>query len=69
MKREEERNLMLNSSLVMEYTSEQPNKVFKNEKNKNKRVAICKYYQNGNCRHGISGKKEGICKFEHPKGV
>ena len=28
---------------------------------------ICKYYRQGNCKHGLSGKKGGNCKFSHPK--
>jgi hypothetical protein len=27
----------------------------------------CKNYMKGNCRHGMSGKTDGTCKFYHPK--
>ena len=30
-------------------------------------VGICRFYKQGRCRHGISGKKDGTCKFSHPK--
>ena len=39
-------------------------------KSKSKSLAktkICSFYQKGNCRFGLSGKKGGICKFAHPK--
>ena len=28
---------------------------------------ICKFYKESRCRHGISGKRDGTCPFEHPK--
>ena len=28
---------------------------------------VCKFYKQGRCRHGISGKKDGACEFSHPK--
>ena len=28
---------------------------------------ICKFYKQGRCKHGISGKKDGDCSFSHPK--
>ena len=28
---------------------------------------ICKFYKQGRCKNGISGKKDGICNFSHPK--
>lgn len=28
---------------------------------------ICKNYRTGRCKHGISGKKDGICPYTHPK--
>ena len=27
----------------------------------------CRNFMRGNCRHGMSGKSNGICKFHHPK--
>ena len=27
----------------------------------------CKFLKQGRCKHGISGKKDGICNFNHPK--
>ena len=27
----------------------------------------CRNFMKGNCRHGMSGKTDGICKFYHPK--
>ena len=31
------------------------------------RKIICRFYKNGSCKHGISGKYGGKCKFDHPK--
>ena len=28
---------------------------------------ICRFYKENNCRHGVSGKRDGTCPFEHPK--
>ena len=28
---------------------------------------ICKFFKTGRCKHGISGKKDGICTYRHPK--
>ena len=28
---------------------------------------ICKFYKQGRCRHGISGRKDGTCDYAHPK--
>ena len=30
-------------------------------------TSICKFYRQGRCVHGVSGKKEGNCRFNHPK--
>ena len=30
-------------------------------------TSICRFYKQNRCKHGISGKKDGICRFEHPK--
>ena len=32
-----------------------------------KKKALCKYFRMGTCTHGISGKRDGECKFDHPK--
>lgn len=29
--------------------------------------SVCKYYKQGRCRYGISGKKDGDCPYSHPK--
>ena len=29
--------------------------------------SICRFYKEGRCKHGTSGKKDGICPFSHPK--
>lgn len=31
------------------------------------KIKTCSFYQKGNCRFGLSGKKNGTCKFAHPK--
>ena len=28
---------------------------------------LCRFYKQNRCKHGISGKKDGICNFQHPK--
>ena len=28
---------------------------------------ICKFFKQGRCKHGISGKAEGTCNYAHPK--
>ena len=33
----------------------------------NSQRAVCKYYKQGQCRYGMSGKKDGVCPFSHPK--
>ena len=33
----------------------------------NSQQPVCKYYKQGRCRYGISGKKDGVCPFSHPK--
>ena len=30
-------------------------------------ASICKFYRQGRCKHGISGKKDGLCQYKHPK--
>ena len=37
------------------------------DKGHHKKKKTCKFYVNGNCRFGISGRKNGECKFDHPK--
>ena len=29
--------------------------------------ALCKFYQHGRCKYGLSGRKNGTCAFSHPK--
>ena len=33
----------------------------------NTRASVCKFYNQGRCKHGISGKKDGVCNYAHPK--
>ena len=28
---------------------------------------VCKHYKTGRCKHGVSGKKDGVCPYSHPK--
>ena len=35
--------------------------------NDNNESQTCKFYKQGRCKHGISGKKDGTCKNKHPK--
>ena len=28
---------------------------------------VCTFYKQGRCKHGISGKKDGVCNYAHPK--
>ena len=28
---------------------------------------VCRFYKQGRCKHGISGKKDGACNLRHPK--
>ena len=28
---------------------------------------VCRYYKRGTCKHGASGRKDGICPYQHPK--
>ena len=36
------------------------------EKEKQKKQT-CKHYRLGTCKHGLSGKRQGTCTFDHPK--
>ena len=38
-----------------------------NDQQRNTVIPICKHYRAGRCKHGVSGKKDGSCKFSHPK--
>ena len=35
--------------------------------NQDESPRLCKFYRMGRCKHGISGKKDGVCKYNHPK--
>ena len=62
MKRQNEVSKDLNQHLTSESVntrSEADNK----EKPKN----VCKFLRKGSCKHGMSGKKDGGCRFFHPK--
>ena len=57
----------LNSNLNMGNGDGQNTANLDNDGTINHVPEICKHYRQGRCRHGISGKKDGTCAFQHPK--
>ena len=37
------------------------------QRNDGSEPPVCKFYKQGRCKHGVSGKKEGVCRYRHPK--